>query len=125
MRSLPVLEQAWLAMEDGVIVDFGTMDTFPGIAIGADWGWWIAKANTRCLLGATATPTGVCGQPFRRILGHLEGKSYQKLRGGGGILNRPVPAGDVRSRGCSPMPATIAAGDEPARGPSKSKADTD
>lgn len=34
MNNVPFIENAWLAIEDGVIVDFGSMDDFPGIA---DW----------------------------------------------------------------------------------------
>ena len=34
MRSFPVLENAWLAIDEGVIADFGPMETFPGIV---DW----------------------------------------------------------------------------------------
>src|SRR5688500_8308868 len=34
MSQLPCMEDAWLACEDGLILDFGTMDTFPGIT---DW----------------------------------------------------------------------------------------
>ena len=34
MKNVPVLNDAWLAVEDGLIVDFGSMAAFPGIT---DW----------------------------------------------------------------------------------------
>ena len=34
MKSLPVIENAWMAVEDGEIIDFGDMAEFPGIT---DW----------------------------------------------------------------------------------------
>ncbi len=34
MQSLPMLENAWLALEDGHIADFGLMTDWPGIT---DW----------------------------------------------------------------------------------------
>ena len=34
MKHVPVLEDAWLAVEDGKIADFGHMSTWPGIS---DW----------------------------------------------------------------------------------------
>ena len=34
MRHFPVVENAWLALEDGRVVDGGSMADFPGIA---DW----------------------------------------------------------------------------------------
>ena len=34
MKNLPTLKNAWLAIEDDVIVDFGSMDEMPGIT---DW----------------------------------------------------------------------------------------
>jgi hypothetical protein len=34
MRELPILSNAWLAVEDGIIVDFGTMEEWGGIT---DW----------------------------------------------------------------------------------------
>ena len=34
MREFPLLEDAWLAVEDGVVADFGAMADFPGVS---DW----------------------------------------------------------------------------------------
>ena len=34
MNDLPSLENAWLAMEDGLIADYGSMTEWPGIS---DW----------------------------------------------------------------------------------------
>ena len=34
MKELPMIENAWLAIEDGLIADFGEMTDWPGIS---DW----------------------------------------------------------------------------------------
>ena len=34
MKELPCIDNAWLAVDNGVIADFGPMDDFPGIE---DW----------------------------------------------------------------------------------------
>ena len=31
MARFPVIRDAWMAVEDGRVVDFGSMDSFPGI----------------------------------------------------------------------------------------------
>lgn len=89
MRSLPVLEQAWLAIEDGVIVDFGTMDTFPGIA---DWsGLEVVDCEGKYALPAwcdSHTHLVFAASRSGEFLSRLEGKSYQEIaEEGGGILN--------------------------------------
>ena len=123
-----MLEQAWLAIEDGVIVDFGPMDDFPGIA---DWsGLEVVDCEGKYVLPAwcdSHTHLVFAASRSVEFLSRLEGKSYQEIaEEGGGILNsaRALQAmsedellADARNR----LQQAI----EPARGPSKSKADTD
>ncbi len=89
MRSFPVLEQAWLAIEDGVIVDFGSMDSFPGIA---DWsGLEVLDCEGKYVLPAwcdSHTHLVFAASRSGEFLSRLEGKSYQEIAAeGGGILN--------------------------------------
>ena len=80
MRSLPVLEQAWLAIEDGVIVDFGSMDDFPGIA---DWsGLEVVDCEGKYVLPAwcdSHTHLVFAASRSGEFLSRLEGKSYQEI----------------------------------------------
>lgn len=89
MRSLPMLEQAWLAIEDGVIVDFGSMDVFPGIV---DWsGLDVLDCEGKYVLPAwcdSHTHLVFAARRSGEFLSRLEGKSYQEIAAeGGGILN--------------------------------------
>jgi imidazolonepropionase len=89
MRSLPVMERAWLAIEDGVIVDFGSMDDFPGIA---DWsGLEVMDCEGKYVLPAwcdSHTHLVFAARRSGEFLSRLEGKSYQEIAAeGGGILN--------------------------------------
>ena len=48
MRQLPVIEDAWLAIEDGRVIDGGAMAEFPGIT---DWnGLEVVEASGRLVL---------------------------------------------------------------------------
>lgn len=89
MRSFPVLENAWLAIDDGCIADFGPMDTFPGIA---DWtGLEIIDCEGRYALPAwcdSHTHLVFAASRSQEFLSRLEGKTYQEIAdAGGGILN--------------------------------------
>ena len=89
MRSLPVLEQSWLAIEDGVIVDFGSMADFPGII---DWsGLEVVDCEGKYVLPAwcdSHTHLVFAASRSGEFLSRLEGKSYQEIAAeGGGILN--------------------------------------
>ncbi len=89
MRSLPVLEQAWLAIEDGVVVDFGSMEEFPGIT---DWsGLEVMDCEGKYVLPAwcdSHTHLVFAASRSGEFLSRLEGKSYQEIAAeGGGILN--------------------------------------
>ena len=89
MSNFPILYNAWLAIEDGVIVDFGSMDDFPGIL---DWsGLNIVDAEGRWVLPAwcdSHTHTVYAHNRSEEFLMRLEGMTYQEIaERGGGILN--------------------------------------
>ena len=89
MSHLPILEDAWLAVEDGIIADYGKMDDFPGIE---DWrGLEIIEAENRIVL-----PTWVdahshivyAGNREEEFVDRINGLSYEEIAArGGGILN--------------------------------------
>ena len=89
MAKFPILHNAWLAVEDGVVVDFGGMDEFPGIV---DWsGLNIVDAEGRWVLPAwcdSHTHTVFARSRSEEFLLRLEGATYQEIaERGGGILN--------------------------------------
>lgn len=89
MRSMPVLENAWLAVEDGRVVDGGAMADFPGIA---DWnGLEVVDAPGRCILPAWVdSHTHLVHAASREgeFVDRIRGLSYQEIAArGGGILN--------------------------------------
>ena len=89
MGQLPILNDAWLAIEDGVIADYGKMQDWPGIS---DWrdlevidadGGWVAPAfcdsHTHIVYAAARA-----GEFNDRI----KGLTYEEIAArGGGILN--------------------------------------
>ena len=89
MEILPVLEDAWLAIDNGIIADFGPMSEFPGIA---DWhGLEIIDAQ-----GKMVFPTWVdshahivyAGSRELEFADRIKGLSYEEIaKRGGGILN--------------------------------------
>jgi len=89
MNNVPFIENAWLAIEDGVIVDFGSMDDFPGIA---DWkGLEVIDAEDKniypCFVDAH-THIVYAGNREKEFEWRLQGMSYQEIaQRGGGILN--------------------------------------
>jgi len=89
INNVPFVENAWLAIEDGVIVDFGSMDDFPGIA---DWkGLEVIDAEDKniypCFVDAH-THIVYAGNREKEFEWRLQGMSYQEIaQRGGGILN--------------------------------------
>ncbi|MCX8144059.1 MAG: imidazolonepropionase [Bacteroidia bacterium] len=89
MNNVPFIENAWLAIEDGVIVDFGSMADFPGIA---DWkGLEVIDAEDKniypCFVDAH-THIVYAGNREKEFEWRLQGMSYQEIaQRGGGILN--------------------------------------
>ena len=89
MAKFPILQNAWIAVEDGAVVDFGGMDEFPGIV---DWsGLNIVDAEGRWVLPAwcdSHTHTVFARSRSEEFLMRLEGATYQEIaERGGGILN--------------------------------------
>lgn len=89
MNHLPVLEDAWLAVEDGLIVDFGSMSSFPGIT---DW----TNLDVLEADGAFVLP-GWCDSHTHTVFARsraaefedkINGLSYEEIAlRGGGIIN--------------------------------------
>lgn len=89
MAHLPQLENAWLAIENGIIADFGKMDTWPGIS---DWrNLKVIDAD-----GKTVLPTWVdphthlvfAASREEEFVAKINGATYQEIaEKGGGILN--------------------------------------
>ncbi|MGY8942016.1 MAG: imidazolonepropionase [Flavobacteriales bacterium] len=102
MGDFPVIENAWLAIEEGRIAAFGTMDSFPGIV---DWsGLEIEDCDGRYVLPAwcdSHTHLVYAADRGGEFLDRLQGKSYQEIaENGGGILNsaralRAMPESDL------------------------------
>ncbi len=89
MAKFPILHNAWLAIDDGRIADFGAMDDFPGIV---DWsGLNIVDAEGRWVLPAwcdSHTHTVFARSRSEEFLMRLKGATYQEIaERGGGILN--------------------------------------
>jgi imidazolonepropionase len=89
LDHVPFIENAWLAIDDGIIADFGNMEDFPGIS---DWkGLQIIDAAGKLVL-----PAWVDSHTHIVYAGSREGEFGDRIRGltyeqiaqrGGGILN--------------------------------------
>lgn len=89
MKQLICLEDAYLAIEDGIIVDFGKMDEWPGIS---DWGGLeIIDAEGKFVLpGFVDSHTHLiyAGSREKEFEDRINGLTYQQIfERGGGILN--------------------------------------
>lgn len=89
MRRLPVLENAWLAIEDGRVMEGGSMSEFPGIV---DWsGLEVVDAAGRCVLPSwvdSHTHLVHAAPRAGEWVDRIRGLSYQEIAArGGGILN--------------------------------------
>jgi len=89
MNSLPALNDAWLAIEDGVIADFGAMSDWPGIT---DWrDLQVIDAAGRFVLPAwcdSHTHLVFAGSRSGEFVDRIRGFSYEEIAAkGGGILN--------------------------------------
>ena len=74
MRKLPVLENAWMAIEDGRVLDGGSMADFPGIA---DWnGLEVVEADGRVVL-----PSWVDSHTHLVHAASREGEFVDRIRG--------------------------------------------
>lgn len=89
MKELPCIENAWLAVDNGLIADYGSMNDFPGIA---DWkGLEIIDAEGKLLLPCYAdshTHIVYAGNREGEFVDRINGLSYEEIFArGGGILN--------------------------------------
>ncbi|GIV27873.1 MAG: imidazolonepropionase [Bacteroidia bacterium] len=89
LNHVPCLENAWLAVEDGFIVDFGLMNDFPGISDWKDLN--VIDAENKnvfpCFVDAH-THLVFAGNREQEFEWRLHGMTYQEIaQKGGGILN--------------------------------------
>lgn len=89
MKNLPVLENAWLAIEDGLIADYGSMSDFPGIS---DWqGLEVIDATGKYVMPGWCDPHThlvYAGSRENEFVDRVKGLTYEEIaRNGGGILN--------------------------------------
>lgn len=89
MSELPVMEDAWLAIDEGLIADFGAMQEFPGIT---DWNdLEIIDANEGLVMPAfvdSHTHIVYAGSREGEFVDRIRGLSYEDIAArGGGILN--------------------------------------
>lgn len=89
MSSLPFIENAWIAVEDGIIVDYGEMAHWPGIS---DWSnLTIQDAEDGFLLPTwcdSHTHTVFAQSRALEFEDKIRGMSYEEVAArGGGILN--------------------------------------
>ncbi len=89
MKKLPLLENAWLAVEDGIIVGFGEMKDWEGIS---DWrDLEIIDASGKLVLPAwidSHTHLVFANSRQREFADRINGLSYEEIAArGGGILN--------------------------------------
>ena len=89
MSELPVIENAWLAIEDGKIAAFGDMDSWPGIS---DWsGLEVIDANEGYVFPSwcdSHTHLVFAASREAEFVDRIRGLSYEEIAlRGGGILN--------------------------------------
>lgn len=89
MNVLPMIEHAFLAVEDGKIVAFGAMEDWPGIT---DWrDLEVIDAEGKCVLPLwcdSHTHTVFAGTREGEFVDRINGLSYEEIaQRGGGILN--------------------------------------
>ena len=89
MKKLPCIENAWLACDDGIISDYGTMDDFPGIT---DWkDLEVIDCSGKLVLPCFAdshTHLVYAGNREQEFVDRINGLSYEDIASrGGGILN--------------------------------------
>ena len=89
MKNFPSLSNAWLAVEDGIIVDYGSMEDWPGII---DWAnLEIIDAEGKMILPCwcdSHTHTVFAKPRSLEFEDKIKGMSYEEIaQRGGGILN--------------------------------------
>ena len=89
MDTLPFLDDAWLAIDNGIIADYGTMSDFPGIA---DWkDLLVIDAAGKMVFPSwvdSHTHIVYAGSREQEFTDRIKGLSYEEIaQRGGGILN--------------------------------------
>ncbi len=89
MKDLPLIEDAWLAIEDGRILEYGDMNDFPGIT---DWkGLEVIDCTGKIVMPCYAdshTHIVYAGNREKEFVDRINGLSYEEIaQKGGGILN--------------------------------------
>lgn len=89
MGNLPCIERAWLAIENGLFVDYGTMEEWPGIS---DWrDLEVIDADGRFILPTwcdSHTHLVYAASRAGEFEDRIKGLTYQEIAAkGGGILN--------------------------------------
>lgn len=97
MKQLPCIENAWLAVDDGLIADYGAMENFPGIE---DWkGLEIIDCEGKLVLPCYAdshTHIVYAGNRELEFVDRINGLSYEEIFArGGGILNSAKKLNDA------------------------------
>lgn len=86
MADLPLLNNAWLAIEDNIIAGFGTMDSCPETS-----GYEVIDASGKAVLPAwcdSHTHIVYAGNRVTEFVDRINGLSYEEIfNRGGGILN--------------------------------------
>jgi imidazolonepropionase len=117
MQQLPVLEDAYLALEDNTVVDYGLMSDWPGIT---DWRDVEVIDATNCfVLPAfidSHTHTVFASSREEEFVDRILGLTYEEIAAkGGGILNSARKLNDMSQEAlfeaaCSRIEKMIAAG---------------
>lgn len=97
MKELPLLENAYIAIEDGIIVDYGTMEDWQGIL---DWrGVEVIDAENKYILPAFCdSHTHIVFAKYREeeFVDRINGLTYEEIAlKGGGILNSARRLGEL------------------------------
>ena len=89
MKHLPCIDNAWLACENGYIVDFGEMENFPGITNWKDLD--VIDCSGKLVIPCFAdshTHIVYAGNREQEFVDRINGLSYEEIASkGGGILN--------------------------------------
>ncbi|MFI5164073.1 MAG: imidazolonepropionase [Bacteroidia bacterium] len=97
MKNLPCIENAWLAIEEDKIADFGEMKDFPGIS---DWtNLQMIDATDKLVLPCwcdSHTHIVYAGNRESEFVDRINGLSYEEIfKRGGGILNSAKKLADT------------------------------
>ncbi|MCD6017015.1 MAG: Imidazolonepropionase [Bacteroidetes bacterium] len=97
MKELPSIDNAWMAVDNGLIADFGPMEDFPGIE---DWkGLEVIDCEGKLILPSYAdshTHIVYAGNREVEFIDRINGLSYEEIFArGGGILNSAKKLADA------------------------------